>query len=151
MKSSCCSSRHSSISDLVPATLPPMSEGKKKASSVLVAILIAAVLSLIVSLVRLYGEVQGWAPTIFSTEAGGGGSPLGITWLVLVFGFWFGRRLARDGSRPRSTLLAFVLPIVGIVITMVTFMLVLGAEDRWDPAGRRSLGVPRGTRARPPP
>lgn len=96
-----------------------MSEGNK--SGVFLAIVIATLLSLIVTGVRLVGELQGWAPSVFNRAAGGGGSWLGITWLVPLFGFWFGRSLAKGGSRPGSTGRAILLPIVGMAIVAGMF------------------------------
>lgn len=92
---------------------------------------------------RLIGELQGWSPFVFNTESGGGGSPLDITWLVLVFDFWFGRRLAQNGSRPKSTMLAIVLSVVGVAVTrgmfMITFAIMGDPEnltsDQWQTAG----------------
>jgi len=89
--------------------------------SILRAVLIAAAISLVVTLVRLYGELQHWAPAVFNTEGGGGGSPLGISWLVIPFGFWFGRRLAQNGHRPKSTGKALLLCIAGIAVTVGVF------------------------------
>lgn len=104
-----------------------MSDGKK--FSVLGAILIAAVVCLVVNLVRLYGEVQGWAPSIFSREPGGGMSPLGITWLSLLFAFVIGRKLAQNGGRPKAMWKAFVFPLIGFAIVIGTFMLMFPAPD----------------------
>lgn len=51
--------------------------------------------------VRFVGEWQQWPPdSLFSREAGGGFSPLGIAWLVPIFGALFGARLKR-GSKDR--------------------------------------------------
>jgi len=65
-------------------------------------ILLPAVITLAVTLLRLVGELQGWSPALFSKEPGGGGSLVGIAWLVPVFGAWFGWKLARSGERPGS-------------------------------------------------
>lgn len=64
--------------------------------------LVPALISLAITLIRLAGELLGWAPRWFSTAPGGGAALLGITWLVPVFGAWFGWRLARDPDRPRA-------------------------------------------------
>lgn len=56
-----------------------------------------SLLTLLITAVRLLGEVQGW----INVESGGALSPLGITWCVFLFGGWFGRWLSRDGSMPR--------------------------------------------------
>ena len=53
-----------------------------------------ALITLAVTLLRLVGELQGWSPRLFSREAGGGGALVGISWLVPVFGAWFGCKLA---------------------------------------------------------
>jgi hypothetical protein len=71
------------------------------------AVLAPGVLSLFVTLLRLVGELQGWNPALFNKSAGGGGALLGITWLVIPFGAWFGWQVAREGSRPGSFPRAF--------------------------------------------
>ena len=84
-------------------------------------ILVPAVITLAVTLLRLVGELQGWSPRLFSKEAGGGGALVGISWLVLVFGAWFGWKLAKAGQGPGAigralglTILAFaILPVLG--------------------------------------
>ena len=86
-------------------------------------ILVPAVITLGVTLLRLVGELAGWSPALFNREAGGGGALVGIAWLVPVFGAWFGWKLARAGSRPSSmwralgvTVLAFaIVPATGFV------------------------------------
>lgn len=64
-------------------------------------VLVPTVITLMVTILRLVGELQGWDPTLFSTEAGGGRALVGIVWLVPLFGFWFGWRLQRSGGGPR--------------------------------------------------
>ena len=65
-------------------------------------ILIPSVITLGVTLLRLVGELQGWAPALFSRSAGGGGAIVGIVWLVPIFGWYFGSQLARDAAAPRG-------------------------------------------------
>ena len=84
-------------------------------------VLVPAVITLGVTLLRLFGELQGWSPRFFSREPGGGYALVGIAWLVPIFGAWFGWRIARSGATPARlgralglTLLAFVLmPVLG--------------------------------------
>jgi hypothetical protein len=57
-------------------------------------------LTLLVTLLRLAGELRGWSPRFFSRLAGGGLAIVGITWLVPAVGAWLGWRLARAGVRP---------------------------------------------------
>ena len=86
-------------------------------------VFVFALITLAVTLLRLVGELQHWSPRFFSREAGGGGALVGISWLVPVFGAWFGWKLAAAGERPRSawrafglTLLAFAaLPASGLI------------------------------------
>lgn len=54
-------------------------------------------LTTVVSVTRLVGEVQGW----ISPRSGGALHPLGISWLAFVFGAWFAIRLRCFGSAPR--------------------------------------------------
>ncbi|MFI4943573.1 MAG: hypothetical protein ACHP85_09925 [Burkholderiales bacterium] len=63
-------------------------------------ILVPAVITFAITLLRLVGELQGWSPALFSREAGGGGALVGISWLVPIFGAWFGWKLAKAGSSP---------------------------------------------------
>ncbi|HSR68536.1 MAG TPA: hypothetical protein VLU25_11385 [Acidobacteriota bacterium] len=65
-------------------------------------ILIPALITLMVSLLRLTGELMEWSAFLFSREAGGNGSPMGISWLIVVFGFYFGWALSKRGHEPPS-------------------------------------------------
>jgi hypothetical protein len=75
-------------------------------------VLLAGLLTLAVTAVRLIGELQQWSPTLFSREAGGPFAVVGITWLVPVFGFVFGRRLARAGHAPRALVRTLLLALL---------------------------------------
>jgi hypothetical protein len=65
-------------------------------------ILVPAVITLAVTLLRLAGELMGGSNQLFNRAAGGGGALIGIVWLVPIFGFWFGWRLTRSGEGPAS-------------------------------------------------
>lgn len=68
-------------------------------------VVVPALITLAVTVVRLCGELAGGPARWFSTASGGGSAWLGITWLVPVFGIWFGHRLARAGEvLPRRAL-----------------------------------------------
>lgn len=77
-------------------------------------VLIPALLTLIVTVVRVVGELQGWDPKFFSTEPGGGMALVGITWLVLLFGCWFGWRLRRGGAPFKGRAAALYLLGIGV-------------------------------------
>ena len=79
-------------------------------------ILVPAIVTLGVTLLRLVGELLRWSPALFNREAGGGGALIGIVWLIPVFGTLFGLRLAAAGQGPARVgkalgwaVLAFVL------------------------------------------
>ena len=90
-------------------------------------ILVPAVITFAVTLLRLVGELSGWSPALFNREAGGGGALVGISWLVPVFGAWFGWKLARSGAGPGKVgralgiaVLAFALmPVIGFLAVKV--------------------------------
>jgi hypothetical protein len=96
-------------------------------------ILVPAVITLAVTLLRLVGELQGWSPRLFSREPGGGGALVGISWLVPVFGAWFGWTLARSGERVGRLARALGLTLLGIAILpasrLVTERLGIGPTD----------------------
>ncbi len=79
-------------------------------------ILVPALITLAVTLLRLVGELQGWSPRLFSRAAGGGGALVGISWLVLVFGAWFGWKLAKAGTGPAGLGRALGLTLLALVI-----------------------------------
>lgn len=88
-------------------------------------ILVPAVITLAVTLLRLTGELLHWSPLLFNREAGGP-AVIGIAWLVPFFGAWFGWKLARAGERPASAgkaigfaVLGFaIMPLIGLVAAM---------------------------------
>ena len=79
-------------------------------------ILVPAVITLAITLLRLTGELLHWSPMLFNREAGGGGALVGIAWLVPVFGAYFGWVLARAGQRPAGTGAAIGLALAGFAI-----------------------------------
>lgn len=77
-----------------------------------------AVVTLAVTLLRLTGELLNWSPSLFSRAAGGGGSPIGISWLPPVFGVLFAIQLVRAGFRPMSGGRAVGRALLGLVATL---------------------------------
>ncbi len=86
-----------------------------------------ALVTLAVTLLRLVGELLNWSPQLFSKESGGGGSLIGISWLVLVFGAWFGWTMTRGGHGPGHVgrglglaILGFaILPVLGVATSVL--------------------------------
>ena len=80
-------------------------------------ILVPAVITLAVTLLRLVGELQGWSPTLFNRgDKPFSPSLVGIVWLVPVFGAWFGWKLTRAGSGPGSLGRAFGLTLASMAV-----------------------------------
>jgi hypothetical protein len=92
-------------------------------------IVVPAVITFAVTLLRLIGELQRWSPKFFSREAGGAGAIVGIVWLVPIFGIYFATRLNQSGrgpaSRGRAIGFALAALVVGIVLSFTIFKLSL--------------------------
>jgi catechol 2,3-dioxygenase-like lactoylglutathione lyase family enzyme len=102
-------------------------------------ILVPAVITLAVTLLRLTGELLEWAPALFNRSAGGGGAIVGIVWLVPIFGIYFALRLAGAGDRPGKLLRAFGLVLLALVILPITGVATSAAK--MDPFGKPTLLV----------
>jgi len=79
---------------------------------------IPSVITLAVTLLRLVGELQRWPSVLFGRQGGGGGSIIGITWLVFVFGAYFALKLSAAGKAPQSPGRAIGYSLVGLVLAM---------------------------------
>ena len=88
--------------------------------SIRTLVVVPALITLAVTLLRLTGELQGWSPRLFSREAGGGGALVGISWLVPVFGAWFGWKLASSGERPARAWRALGLTVLALAVLPVS-------------------------------
>jgi hypothetical protein len=100
-------------------------------------ILVPAVITLAVTLLRLYGELQQWSTRWFNNSSGGV-TPRGVSWIVgivwlpLPFGVYFALRLARAGRAPRSAGRAVALAVAGLALLACFFFLVLPRLDALD-------------------
>src|SRR5579864_7290349 len=79
-------------------------------------IAVPAVITLLITILRLYGELQGWPARFFSTAAGGGGALVGISWLPIIFGPYFALKLAGAGEGPSSNGKAIGFAFVSLVV-----------------------------------
>ena len=59
-------------------------------------VLIPSFLTLAITLLRVWGELQQWPTLLFNPTPGGGAALVGITWLVPVWGVYFALKLARS-------------------------------------------------------
>lgn len=74
----------------------------EKGVSITRLIAIPAVITFLVTILRLVGELKHWPAPWFSTAAGGGGAVIGISWLPIIFGPYFALKLANAGDGPQS-------------------------------------------------
>jgi hypothetical protein len=100
-------------------------------------ILVPAVITLAITILRLTGELMGWSPTFFSREAGGGLAVVGIVWLVFVFGWIFAVKLIRMGHGPHGIGRAAGLSFLALLIIPATVF--VGTALHFPPGGRRLL------------
>ncbi len=89
-------------------------------------ILVPALITLAVTLLRLAGELLHWSKAWFNPEAGGPLSIVGIVWLGPVFGIYFAVRLGGSGEAPASRWRAVGFAALGAVIVVgSTFLSVV--------------------------
>ena len=82
-------------------------------------ILVPGVITLLITLLRVTGELRDWSPALFNRSPGGGGALVGITWLVLVFGVYFALKLTSDGNGPASIGRSIGMAAVGLVVMII--------------------------------
>ena len=91
-------------------------------------IFIPSVITLAITILRLVGELQHWPTSLFSREAGGGGSIIGITWLVPIFGIYFAIKLSGAGQGPASAGKAIGYPLLAFAVTFAGGFIGFGME-----------------------
>ncbi len=98
--------------------------------AVLKTILVPSLITLAVTLLRLFGELRKWPELFFGRSAGGSGAIVGITWLALVFAIYFAVKLEKTEDvfvRPTRTIL---LAVLALVLTFVGLMVMyVGAPN----------------------
>ena len=88
-------------------------------------LVVPSVLTLILTLVRMWGELSGWSPTWFGVEPGGTSTPqvadqpppapsiFGIFWLMPLMGIYLAWRLRGAGIAPAHKGRALLFPLLG--------------------------------------
>ena len=84
-------------------------------------ILVPALITLAITLLRLSGELLNWSSLLFNRTPGGGGALIGIVWLVPIFGFYFAHKLVNLGIRPGSTGRVFGFSFLALVVSVALF------------------------------
>jgi hypothetical protein len=77
---------------------------------------VPAIITLVITILRLVGELQHWPAPWVSTAAGGGGAIIGISWLPIIFGPYFAWKLAASGGGPASSGKAIGMCFVALVV-----------------------------------
>jgi hypothetical protein len=101
-------------------------------------VLVPALITLAVTLLRLTGELLRWSPALFGREAGGGASLVGIVWLIFVFGIYFALRLAHEGEAPPRLAPAFGWPALGFALNTALLAAAVALLPR-DPVAQLGL------------
>ena len=81
-------------------------------------ILVPALVTLAVTVVRLVGELMHGPKILFNSAVGGGGAIVGIVWLAPIFGIYFALKLAAGGAGPKTLGRAVGLPLLGGVVVI---------------------------------
>jgi lysylphosphatidylglycerol synthetase-like protein (DUF2156 family) len=82
-------------------------------------ILVPALITLAVTILRLVGELQHWSPALFGNAGGGGGAIVGISWLPILFGPYFALKLAGDTAGPAGNGKAIGLSLAGLAVMVL--------------------------------
>jgi len=84
-------------------------------------ILVPALITLGITLLRLIGELGRWSPAFFNRDAGGAGAIVGIVWLVPILGVYFALRLSKAGRSPNSRARAVGFALAGLTLFLVLY------------------------------
>jgi hypothetical protein len=99
-------------------------------SSITRLILVPALITLGVTLLRLAGELLHWSKTLFNPQPGGGLAVIGITWLAPIFGIYFAWKLSAAGEGPPRAGRAVGLALWGVAIVVGGFYLIPRIQPR---------------------
>lgn len=104
-------------------------------------IAIPALITLAITIIRLMGEMQGWSKVWFNPEPGGGAAPIGIVWLVLIFGVYFAIKLGNAGDAPANTGRVISFAVLGIVVAAAGFVIAFKVSQPGAPLAQAIAGV----------
>ena len=79
-------------------------------------IMVPALVTLAITILRLVGELQHWPKPWFSASAGGGGAIIGISWLPIILGPYFAIKLKGTGTGPSSAGKSIGFAALGLVV-----------------------------------
>jgi len=102
-------------------------------------ILIPSVITLVVTLLRVVGELRHWSPALFNPSAGGGGALVGVTWLVPIFGIYFALKLSGAGEGPVGVGRAIGLAALGLAVLVGGSILTIAPQIHLP--GKQPMGL----------
>lgn len=102
-------------------------------------ILVPALITLAITMMRLAGELQHLSPRFFSAAPGGGGAIVGISWLPFLFGPYFAVKLARSGQGACGVWKTFGLSLLGLAIMVAGGF--VGFAPQFKFPGREIVGM----------
>jgi hypothetical protein len=100
-----------------------------KPVSITSLITIPALITLVITVLRLVGELEQWPKPWFSAAMGGGSAIVGISWLPIIFGPYFAWKLAGAGEGPSGIGKAIGFALGGLVV-LVLGVVLEGATAR---------------------
>ena len=97
-------------------------------------ILIPALISLAVTILRLAGELGHWSEEWFTTDTQGVipkglAWVVGITWLAVPFGIYFAVKLARDGRGPSGSIRSIGYGVLGVIVAAASLFFLIPALE----------------------
>jgi hypothetical protein len=79
-------------------------------------ILVPALITLAITILRVVGELQHWSKLFFNPAAGGGFGLVGISWLIPILGVYFAVKLKKEDSGPASAGKAVGFAVLAIAV-----------------------------------
>ena len=93
---------------------------REQQSSIAHLILVPALITLGVTILRLAGELLHGPRMLFTPGPGGPWAIVGITWLAPIFGIYFAVKLVRSGEGPASLRRAIGVAMAGSVLILAS-------------------------------
>jgi len=100
-------------------------------------ILVPALITLAVTIVRLLGELLHWPTVLFNPAPGGGGAIVGIAWLPFIFGPYFAVKLSQAGQAPARLGKMLGITVLCLIICLGGVLVVFAQEAQ----GKFSLAM----------
>ncbi len=101
-------------------------------------VLVAAAITLVITILRVVGELQGWSETLVGPQG-----LVGITLLIPIFGLWFGWRLRRSTGTPAHAGKAALFYVLAAAVLFGAFWAAMAAGLIVMPT-EQAPGVPDG-------